>query len=152
MSHPSTTLQNQEYALQNIIKALIDGQQGFQSIGESMQDEALKTFFLAESLEQARFRGELEADLHIEGVRDIETHGTANGTLLRIWGELKNKLGGGDKALLTTAEEATRDTLQTYNEALGYELPLPVRQILVNQGTHLEAVHDQIEAALLARG
>lgn len=150
MPNPSTTLQNEEYALQNIVKALIDGQQGFQSIGESVADESLKTFFFAESLEQAKFRGELEAVLHQEGVRDVETHGTANGTLLRVWGELKNKLGGGDKALLSTAEEASRDTLQAYNEALGYELPLPVRQILVNQGTHIEGIHDQIQAALLA--
>lgn len=151
MSNPSTTLQNEEYALQNVIKALIDGQQGFQSIGESIGDEALKIFFFAESLQHALFRGNLEAVLHREGVHDVGSHGTPNGTLLRVWGELKNKLGGGDKALLSTAEEATRDTLQAYNEALGYELPLTVRQTLVDQGTHLEAVHDQIQTALLAR-
>jgi uncharacterized protein (TIGR02284 family) len=151
MPNPSTTLQNQEYALQNIVKALIDGQQGFQSIGESIEDEALKTFFLAESLEQASFRGDLESVLHQEGVHDVGSRGTANGTLLRVWGELKNKLGGGDKTLLSTAEEASRDTLQSYNEALGYELPLTVRQTLVNQGAHIEAVHDQIQTALLLR-
>lgn len=150
MPNPSTTLQNEEYALQNIVKALTDGQQGLRSIAESIQDKALKTFFFAESLEHARFRGDLEAVLHQEGVRDIDAGGTANGTLLRVWGELKNKLGGGDKALLSTAEEATRDTLQSYNDALGYELPLTVRQTLITQGSHIEAVHDQIQVALLA--
>jgi uncharacterized protein (TIGR02284 family) len=152
MSNPSTTLQNEEYALQNIIKALADGQQGFQSIAESIEDETLKTFFVAESLEHARFRGDLETVLHQEGVHDIEPGGTVNGTLLRVWGELKSKLGGGDKALLSTAEEATRDTLQSYNDALGYELPLTVRQTLVSQGSHIEAVHDQLQVALQARG
>lgn len=151
MPNPSTTLQNQEYALQNIIQALVDGQEGFRSIGESLHDEALKTYFFAESFEQARYRGDLEAVLHTEGVHDIEKHGTANGTVLRAWGTLKSKLGGGDKALLSTAAEAVRDTIQAYTDALQWELPLTLRQTLAGHSAHMEEVQDFIRVALEAR-
>ncbi len=151
MPNPSTTLQNEEYALQNIIQALVDGQEGFKTIGESIKDEGLRTFFLAESLEHARFRGDLESVLHQEGVRDVASRGTANGTLLRAWGGLKSKLGGGDTALLSTADEASRDTLEAYRNALQYELPLPVRQMIVSQSTHIEVVRGQVQDALRAR-
>lgn len=151
MPNPSITLQNEEYALQNIIQALVDGQEGFKTIGESIKDEGLRTFFLAESLEHARFRGDLESVLHQEGVRDVASRGTANGTLLRAWGGLKSKLGGGDTALLSTADEASRDTLEAYRNALQYELPLPVRQMIVSQSTHIEVVRGQVQDALRAR-
>jgi uncharacterized protein (TIGR02284 family) len=147
MSQPSVDLKNQEDTLQTVIQTLIDGQEGCQKIAENLKDETLKRYFLAESLKRAQFRGDLESILHQEGVHDIKEHGTANGTLLRAWGTLKSKLGGGDHAMLETAEEAADEAVQTYTEALSKELPLPVRQLLVSQGAHIEAFHDYVKAA-----
>ena len=81
MPNPSTTLQELESTLRLVIETLIDGQEGFQKIGDNLKDETLKRYFLAESLCRAQFRGELETVLHQEGVHDIHERGTASGTV-----------------------------------------------------------------------
>ena len=72
MPSPSKDLKETESALLSVIHALIDGQEGFKKIGEEIKDEALKEYFLAESLTRAQFRGVLESILHQEGVHDIK--------------------------------------------------------------------------------
>lgn len=147
MSTPSKTLKEVEDTLQSVIESLIDGQEGFQKIGDELKDETLKHYFLAESLKRAQFRGDLETVLHQEGVHDIKESGTANGTILRAWSELKSKLGGGDHTLLATAEEAEDAAKQAYDDALAKELPLPVRQLLSTQSIHIHASHDYVRDA-----
>src|SRR5580698_7719781 len=130
MSTPSNALKEVELALRSVIKTLIDGQEGFQKIGDELKDETLKRYFLAESLKRARFRGDLETILHQEGIHDINESGTTAGTLNRTWASLKSKLGGGDHALLETAEQGEDSAKKIYKEALEHELPLPVRELL----------------------
>src|ERR1700709_506670 len=93
-------------ALLSVINTLLDSQKGFAEIGDHLKDETVKRYFLAESLKRAQFRGDLEEVLHQNGVHDINESGTAAGTLTRMWGDLKAKLGGGDHALLESAEQA----------------------------------------------
>ncbi len=147
MSHPSKTLRNMEDTLLSVIDSLIDSQEGFQKIGDELKDENLRLYFLAESLTRAQFHGDLETVLHREGIHDIQEHGTANGTALRIWAELKSKLGGGDHTLLETAEQGEDAAKDAYEKALSAELPLPVRQILFKQALHIENSHDFVKAA-----
>ena len=146
MSHPSNTLKEVEETLRQVIDNLIDGQEGFQKIGDAIKDEALKRYFLAESLKRAQFRGDLEAVLHQEGVHDIKESGTATATLYRAWGELKKAFGGGDHALLETAEQGEDEARKAYEDALSRELPLPVRQMLVDQAVHIQASHDFVKS------
>ena len=147
MSSPSKDLKEVETALRSVIQTLIDGQEGFKKIGEQLKDEALKEYFLAESLTRAQFRGVLESILHQEGVHDIKESGTAAGTVLRAWGDIKSTLGGGDSSLLSTAEEAEDQTLEAYNKAIDSFMPLPVRQILTTQSAHIEQSHEFIKSA-----
>jgi uncharacterized protein (TIGR02284 family) len=147
MSHPSKDLKEAEATLTAVIDSLIDGQEGFQKIGEEMKDETLKEYFLAESLRRAEFRGDLETVLHQEGVHDIHESGTASGTLHRAWGELKSALGGGEHAILETAEQAEDEAKKAYAAALDTRLPLPVRELLVTQAVHIQSSHDFVKAA-----
>lgn len=147
MANPSSTLQEVESTLRQVIQSLIDGQEGFQKIGDELKDETLKRFFLQESLNRAEFRGQLETVLHQEGVHDIDESGTASGAIHRAWAGLKAKLGGGDHTLLVTAEEAEDEAKAAYEHALGKELPLPVRQLLTTQSVHIQASHDLVKAA-----
>ena len=50
-----------EKTLRTVIDSLIDGQEGFQKVGDEIKDETIKRYFLAESLKRASFRGELVA-------------------------------------------------------------------------------------------
>jgi uncharacterized protein (TIGR02284 family) len=147
MSNPSNTVHEIEATLRSVIETLIDGQEGFQTIGENLKDPTLKTYFLSESLTRAEFRGELETVLHQEGIHDVKESGTASGAILRAWAGLKAKLGGGDPTLLATAEQAEDEAKQAYQDALDKELPFPVRQLLTTQFAHIQTSHDYVKAA-----
>ena len=147
MSTPSKTLRQMEDTLSTVIDSLVDSQDGFQKIGDELKDENLRLYFLSESLTRAQFRGELETVLHQEGVHDINESGTTSGTIHRAWASLKSKLGGSDHTLLVTAEQAEDEAKAAYAEALGKELPLPVRQILTRQSVHIQTSHDFVKAA-----
>lgn len=132
--------------LLSVINTLVDGQKGFAEIGDHLKDQALKRYFLAESLKRASFRGDLEEVLHQNGFHDIKESGTAAGTLSRVWSDLKAKLGGGDHTLLTTAEEAEDSAKEAYADALKQDLPLPVRQMLAEQQDHILTSHDYVKS------
>jgi uncharacterized protein (TIGR02284 family) len=133
--------------LKSVINALEDGQKGMAEIGEHLKDQTLKHFFLAESLKRANFRGELENELHRQGVHDVHETGTASGALYRTWAGLKAKLGGGDHTLLETAEAAEDEAKDAYKDALSQELPMPIRQLLTEQQTQILTSHDFVRDA-----
>jgi uncharacterized protein (TIGR02284 family) len=148
MPNPSHTDSSIEQTIYSVTEILHDGQEGFQKIAEEIKDPVLKAYFLDESLRRAEFRGELETLLREQGVHDIKEKGTAGGSLRRVWGELKAKMGGGDHALLSTAEQGEDAAIQVYEEALANtDLPLPVRKTLSTQGAHIHASHDYVKAA-----
>ncbi len=131
-----------ERVVREIIQILHDSQKGFAEIGHGMKDERLKLFFLEESQIRANFRGELENELHRMGVHDVKESGTAAGTIHRVWGELKMKLGGNDHTLLETAEQGEDEAKKVYTDALEQELPMPIKEILVMQQEHIMESHD----------
>ena len=135
-----------ERALNSLISTLLDSQKGFADIGEHLKDETLKRYFLAESIKRASFRGDLEEILHQNGVHDIKESGTTAATLHRVWGDLKAKLGGGDHALLQTAEQGEDEAKNAYKDALDQDLPLPVRQLLAEQQAHILTAHDYVRS------
>ena len=133
-----------ESVLKSVINVLEDGQKGMAEIGEHLKDETLKRYFLAESLKRAAFRGELENELHRHGVHDVHETGTFSGTLHRSWADIKAKLGGGDHTLLETAEQGEDAAKAAYKDALDQELPLPLRQLLAEQQSHILMSHDYV--------
>ncbi len=145
----SNKLTNEEVeeTLRSVIETLIDGQEGFQEIGEHLKDETLRRYFAAESLKRAQFRGEIEEVLHQEGVHDVKERGTVENVFQRAWGDIKAHLGGGDHALLETTEAGEDSAKKTYEEALEKELPLPIKQLLTTQYAHIQISHDYVKAA-----
>jgi len=135
-----------ERVVLDIIQVLQDGQKGFADIGEHLKDETLKRYFLAESLKRANFRAELENELHRAGMHDVHENGTVSGTLHRAWGDLKEALGGGDHTLLETAEQGEDAAKKAYADALGEELPLPIRQMLAEQQSHILNTNDYVRS------
>jgi uncharacterized protein (TIGR02284 family) len=138
----STKNQDMEKVLLKVIASLQDGQKGFAEIGEHLKDDHLKRYFLAESLKRANFRAELENELHRAGMADVKESGTVAGAMHRVWGDLKAKLGAGDHALLETAEQGEDEAKKAYKDALEQELPLPTRQLLTEQQSHVISSHN----------
>ncbi len=133
--------------LHSLISTLQDSQKGFADIGEHLKDDTLKRFFLSESLKRANFRAELENELHRAGEHDVNDSGTAAGTIHRVWGDLKARLGGGDHTLLETAEGGEDEAKKAYKDALEQELPLPLHQLIAEQQSHILTSHDYVKRA-----
>lgn len=144
MSSDSGKQHEMQRVLLSVINTLQDSQKGFADLGEHLQDETLKRYFLTESLKRASFRGDLEEALHQNGVHDIKENGTTVGALHRVWGDLKAKFGAGDHGLLDTAESGEDEAKKAYADALNQELPLPIRQLLAEQQAHILASHDYV--------
>jgi uncharacterized protein (TIGR02284 family) len=143
----STKNKEMETVLLDLISTLEDSQKGFADIGDHLKDISLKRFFLAESLKRANFRAELENELHRAGMADVKESGTVSGAIHRTWGDLKAKLGGGDHGLLETAEQGEDEAKKAYAKALEHDLPLPIRELLVEQQEQVLASHDFVKAS-----
>lgn len=142
----SESINNDEVirVLQNVANSLEDSHKGFADLGEKLQDPHLKDFFLAESLKRASFRGDLESELHHAGLHDVKDPGTVAGTLHRVWGDIKSKVVSGDHEILVTAEQGEDVAKKAYADALEQPLPLPIRQLLVTQQSHVIASHNHV--------
>ncbi|MBE7212417.1 MAG: PA2169 family four-helix-bundle protein [Gluconacetobacter diazotrophicus] len=147
MATDEAKLHETKLALRGLIDVLIDSQKGFADIGEHLKDDTLKRYFLAESLKRANFRAELENELHRLGQGDVKESGTTAGTVHRVWGDLKAKIGGSDHGLLETAEQGEDAAKKGYEEALKVDLPLPIRQMITEQQAHVLTSHDYVKRA-----
>jgi uncharacterized protein (TIGR02284 family) len=126
-----------------MIEVLHDGQRVFADFSRRMKDEQLKAYFLKESHTRRDFALELEA------IANLGAHigGTASGLEHRVWGDLKKDLGGGDHALLVTAEQMQDAAIQAYRKLLENDsVTVSVRQVLEGQHDHIKRSHDQVEA------
>ncbi len=136
-----------ESAIHVVIGSLIESQEALVEIGEKLDDQNLKRYFLVESLIRAQFRNELESVLNHEGISDLRENGSSAGDLHQIWAGLRFKSVGGDQALLEIAEQVEGITEEGYLSAMSTALPLPVRQILSTQVMYIHESHDYVKAA-----
>src|ERR1700691_2274528 len=143
----SENLEETEKTLRDLIETLLDGHKGFIELEKNLKDPEARQLFREETLVRAEFAAELENELHHFGIKDVKVSSSTAAKVHRAWGELKNRLGGGDHALLATAEQGEDDTKHAYEEALASEdLSLPLRQIVLRQQRHILTAHDQIKA------
>ena len=143
----SEILEKTEKNLRDLIETLRDGHQGFLELETNLKDPEARKLFREETLARAGFAGELEEELHRMGVKDVKVSSSTAAKVHRAWGELRNRLGGGDHALLATAEKGEDEAKKAYEDALSSEdFPLPLREILLRQQRHILAAHDKVKA------
>lgn len=129
--------------VKTVVQVLNDGERGFADIGENLKSPEFKTFFLQESQTRGQFAREVEAAAGISN----DVGGTTAGSVHRVWGDLKAKLGGGDHTLLETAEQGEDAAKKAYQEALAdSSLESNVRAVLQRQQPHIQASHDKVKA------
>jgi uncharacterized protein (TIGR02284 family) len=132
--------------IRSVIDILRDGQKGMAAIGSELKDESAKHYFLEETQVRAEYAAELENELHHLGVHDVHETGTVAGTVHRVWGDLKAKLGGSDHTLLETAEQGEDEAKAKYAEALNETLPGNIADILRQQQVHILAAHNKVRS------
>jgi uncharacterized protein (TIGR02284 family) len=132
--------------LEELIQTCKDGQKGYQEASSKVNRSDLKTFFNEQSLERARFAGELEAELIRLGKPDKKVSGSVAGSLHRAWIDTKVGLGGGDKTVLDWLEHGEDRAKEAYQKAVTGDLPENIAQIVRRQAASVQAAHDKVKS------
>src|ERR1700721_595992 len=104
--------------LEKLIETCKDGQKGYLEAATHVKRSDLKTLFNEQSLERARFAGELEAELIRLGKPDKKVSGSVVAALHRAWVDTKVSMGAGDKAILESVEAGEDKAKESYRKAL----------------------------------
>jgi uncharacterized protein (TIGR02284 family) len=131
--------------IENLIETCKDGQKGYQDAAAHAKRPDLKTYFNEQSLERARFAGELEAELIRLGKPDKKVSGSVSGTLRRAWIDTKVSLGGGDKTILESVEAGEDNAKESYQKALSGSLPDNMTEIIRRQAASVQTAHDKVK-------
>jgi len=147
MAHPFSRSANTALAVQAVIEALVDSQEGLVTVGELLRDANLKRYFFTESLKRAQFIGELETLARQKGLTKIRERGTAAAKVHRTWARIQSKFTGSDHALLATAEHGERAIARIYDHVVHAHLQLSARRLLAQQAKHIHNVQRFITIA-----
>ena len=129
--------------LNTLIETLKDGKNGFETAAADVKDAKVKTVFMECAQERSRLAGELQAEVSRRGGAP-ETSGSASAAVHRGWMNLKNALGGGEKAILDEAERGEDVAVKSYEKALKSDLPPDVATVVQRQYTQVKQAHDRV--------
>ena len=130
--------------LNNLIETCKDGQNGFQTAAEGVQNSNLKSTFYEFGQQRAQFAGELQTLVRELG-GDPENSGSTAAALHRGWINIKSAVTGqDDAAILNEAERGEDVAKNTYKEALEMSLPSNVSSVVQRQYTEVQAAHDKV--------
>ena len=132
--------------VENLIETCKDGQKGYQDAAAHAKRSDLKAFLNEQSLERARFAGELEAELIRLGKPDKKVSGSVSGSLRRAWIDTKVSLGGGDRTILESVEAGEDNAKESYEKAVTGDLPENIAQIVRRQAASVQRAHDKVKS------
>ena len=137
--------ENYRDILQDLIETNRDGQNGYRDAAEHVTDAEVRSYFLEQSMERARFAGELEDAIRDFGERNPDRTGSTAGALHRKWIDIKASLGGGDHTILESVEQGEDSAKESYEKAINASLPANVLEIVRRQAESIRAAHDHVK-------
>ena len=132
--------------LNSLIETLKDGEQGFRTSADKLQDPSLRTQFHTFASQRASFAAALQGEVSRIG-GDPETTGSTVGSIHRGWIDLKSSvMGNSDHAILEEAERGEDSTVKNYRDALSKDLPADIRSVIDSQYRDVLATHNTVKA------
>ena len=132
----------------NVVEKLIetckDGENGYRDAAEHAKRSDLKTFFLSQSLERAKFAGELQAELPRLGEHGKKNSGSVSAAVRRAWIDTKVTVGAGDQSILESVERGEDSAKEAYEKALAGSLPNNIAEIVRRQAASVKSAHDRM--------
>jgi uncharacterized protein (TIGR02284 family) len=132
--------------IEELIETCKDGQKGYQDAATQVKRSDLKAFFNEQSLERARFAGELQEERIRLGKSDKKDSGSVSAALHRAWIDTKVSMGAGDKAILESVEAGEDNAKKAYEKAMTSDLPESIAQIVRRQAASVQAAHDKVKS------
>lgn len=131
--------------LNSLIEVSKDGEEGFRSSAENVDDPKLKAFFMRRSQEVAASVQELQELVRSLGGEPASST-SLSGALHRRWIDLKTALTSNDTlAVLNETERGEDVALATYRKAAEKDLPTHVRFVVVRQLEGAKRNHDEVK-------
>jgi uncharacterized protein (TIGR02284 family) len=132
--------------LNGLIETCKDGEQGFKTAAEGLQDSEVRAMFI----QFARQRGEMARELQNEVRRlggDAEKGGSISGAAHRGWINIKSVITGkDDAAIISEAERGEDSAKKMYEEALREPLPTQTMALVREQSMRVHDAHDRVRA------
>jgi uncharacterized protein (TIGR02284 family) len=138
--------------LNNLIETCRDGQEGFKTAAEGVNNGELKELFYSYSQQRAGFAGELQDEVRRLG-GDPEETGSVTASLHRGWMDIKAAVtGGAESSVLAECERGETAALSNYRAAFNVDMPTNVRQALERQFAEIKEAHNRIRNLERAAG
>ena len=131
--------------LNELIEICKDGQKGFASAADVVEDAKLRSLFRQYSQQRAQFAAELQKEVLALG-DSPETGGSAAGAVHRGWIGLKAALTGkDDHAIVVECERGEDAAKAVYEKAIdGSALPGTVLPMVKRQYAQIREAHNQV--------
>lgn len=140
----SDAIKHAASVLNNLIETCRDGQNGFRTAAEGVNDAELKALFNRYSAQRGEYAMELQALVSGLGSKP-ETTGSAAGALHRGWMDIKQIVTGKDVARITSEAERGEDVAkEAYRSALQEDLPADIRRVVQKQYAGVLEAHDNV--------
>jgi len=128
--------------LNQLIEICKDGKNGFHDAGENVKHADLKKLFTMNSLQRAKFAGEL-----IQIVTQLGAVAEKTGSVASVfhcgWIDLKAAVtNGSDHTILAECERGEAHAVSAYHTALEAELPTHIHAIITAQSGEVHATHE----------
>jgi uncharacterized protein (TIGR02284 family) len=132
--------------LNGLIETLKDGEKGFRSAAEGVEDVNLQRLFLSYASQRAEFATELQSEVSRLG-GDPADHGHAAGAIHRGWINIKAAVTGKDEgAIISECERGEDVAVRNYRQALEKNLPTDIRAVVERQFVQVKEAHDHIRS------
>lgn len=132
--------------LNNLIETCKDGENGFRTAAEGVDNSELKTLFNTYAQQRAQFAAELQAEVRRLG-GDPEKTGSVAASLHRGWIDIKSAVTGGSEAsIIAECERGEDSAVKNYEEAQRENLPGDLQAIIQRQYAQVKEAHDRIRA------
>jgi uncharacterized protein (TIGR02284 family) len=132
--------------LNGLIETLKDGEEGFRTSADKLQDPALRAHFHSFASQRASFAIALQGEVARIG-GEPETKGSTAASLHRGWIDLKSSVvGNSDHSILEEAERGEDSAVKNYRDALSKDLPADIRSVIDGQYRDVLATHNTVKA------
>lgn len=132
--------------LNNLIETCRDGQNGFQTAAEGVENSEYKRLFEQYAQQRAQFVGELQGEVRSLG-GDPETMGSVAAALHRGWINIKSVVTGKDEhSILEECERGEDSAVRNYQDALGQPLPADAQALVRRQYQAVQEAHNRVRS------
>jgi uncharacterized protein (TIGR02284 family) len=130
--------------LNNLIETCKDGEEGFRTAGDAIENPDVRTLFHMYAQQRAHFASELFNEVLRRGGEPADS-GHLTASLHRGWMDLKAAITGKNEAAIIDECERGEDVaLEAYREALKEHLPADLMSMVEEQFSEIRHSHETV--------